>query len=1732
MNLNQEKALRERLEPSLSSAGWSWDSEVSVEENKITDRDDILARSRRATIADYLLRFHQMPIAVLEVADNPARLPEALRQAEYFARKLCLHFAIATDGMQFCVRHLLGSQNEHRGTLPTPENLLSCRQLRIDWSKWASAFEAPWFTDSNQHILGVPRLFHQVAVFEALACFASSKTHALMVMPPGSGKGQVFRQICWKLLQSGLLRNNRILVITNRTVLRDQFMSLVAGFAEYQALHLDRESVKSHSYRSATFLFSNYQTLNAGGTSNKLYAQIPPEDVDLVVCLDLHSPLPRTWGAPLEHFAAAFQLALLSSIASEKPTEKRLRDYFTSQTDSQPVFDYASQRPTVLNGILEELPNQPFTTAEALEVTAACILVKLAQDENPDLFPVESHWEKLLMQSRENLASFLCDRILPAILHSPDPRLSVYRIAPSIFFSLRTKPSLLSLVVSRLARVDLSLPKNRLRAAQELEEWVDNIGQHSPTKSIGDTPTALAEWIADVMLPKPTESIYDPNVGTGRLLGAMLSRSHLGISSPPKANPLTQIAGAEPNSLSHLVALARLALIGGAVINLKLGNPLVEDAAEFNTSIFDIVVTNPPFGARLDSDSVRHRLPIPTRTSQGAYLLNALRRLGPGGRAAIVVPESLLFNEAERDLRRHLLDNFRLETVIALPELLFGKQSAVNASLLIVCNSGPSQSVLFVSREFSRLAFDPAPDGKELGQLLTLGLRHVLRVEESFSGFQRVFANLMARIKQLAHPDAQATQSKTATAALQHAIELVVAMPEIEIRIDAPVSEQSPPSVLATEVLRDFLKRAPGQRSVWRTPRLDLAEREDQLTAQHSGDEAIRELVQSFQSNPNTIPVRQLGEVAEVYSGLRLMAGRVFHYRDVAPTSEYFDVLAARDLQPTIRGATSSRWVGSDVSANVSEKHQLRTNDLLLASLGKIGSVAIYKDDFVRYAHTDVLIVRLSDPSISPEYLWRLLQTEPYQQWLKGHAAGAIYQRLSAGILSKLLVPIPPAEQQQQLAESFKGRESWHTLKEALTTLQPVTRAFSFLTDEACSIDLAALPEDKRNAESALPLLQEVFSKWKKSCQVPNKMIAQESPLDILNTWALERLNDLADISATLSMADGPDRFIALQSWDSKRAHEESAPIGVEEGVLEGLGRFQSSAPMVVKALSTRLDAGEKIIRRLRDVAKAECKRMLDTGTKLSASISPSIVPLNTTTPLTITISNDGLFGLRGFVARLTDIQHGGCHAPLFCAGEKLHWTLTLSPERIGRIPLTVRWMALRTDDQSCHQNVELAIEVQEEIAGQLGRTLSITPYILGTYITEDRQDMFYGRTDVVDEVRRSLRFDGPSTVLILGANRKLGKSSLLIHLQQPEVLPGWLPVYIDLQAGESDAHREGIPTGKLFYLIAFNLIEAVWKTGLKCALPDCGPGPGFKGTKPNGLELLDFHAFLEKKLLPLFGGENPYARFRLVVEAILASLGDRHVLLMLDEFDKLQGGIDSGATSLQFPDNLRNLLHSYPRLSAIISGSHRLHQLSSQYFNALYCLGKRLEFSALDKDATLRLITQPVEGHLIYAQPALDFILNETVCLPYLVQGLCDKIFSHCAKSGDRLVTLPVAEASANEFASSNDYFSQLWHEDIGTDLRHLLVCLVQRAAGGSDPISAAFLMDQLEKSGIGRIDFVALGRALDELVGLRALAKGGDASLTTYRINIPLLARWMRQNQIDFDRYRLAATIESEKI
>jgi type I restriction enzyme M protein len=254
----------------------------------------------------------------------------------------------------------------------------------------------------------------------------------------------------------------------------------------------------------------------------------------------------------------------------------------------------------------------------------------------------------------------------------------------------------------------------------------------------------------------------------------------------------------------------------------------------------------------------------------------------------------------------------------------------------------------------------------------------------------------------------------------------------------------------------------------------------------------------------------------------------------------------------------------------------------------------------------------------------------------------------------------------------------------------------------------------------------------------------------------------------------------------------------------------------------------------------------------------------------------------------------------------------------------------------------------------------------------------------------------------------------------------------------------------------------------------------------------------------------------------------------MLDEFDKLQEGIDNRVTSPQVPENIRFLIQTYPKFSAILTGSRRLKRLREEYWSALYGLGTSIPVTALDIDSARKIVTEPVRGQLTFSTEAIERVIEVTARHPYLMQCLCNRVFDFAVDTKSRSITASVVNDAAYSFVRDNEHFASLWRyaaegPAAGRCRRQLILMLCALSFKQGTHIGFGMLHEHLSQLGVD-VEDEPLDADLIYLRELELIEFTGEIGEGEYRLAIPLMADWIEQQQ-DVDVVSSRARTEAEE-
>lgn len=187
------------------------------------------------------------------------------------------------------------------------------------------------------------------------------------------------------------------------------------------------------------------------------------------------------------------------------------------------------------------------------------------------------------------------------------------------------------------------------------------------------TPRPLVDCIVSLVKPQLTDRIQDPAAGSGGFLIAADHYIRTNNSEDAYNTNKPQYQGVEIERDTHRICLMNT-FLHQMEADIIFGDALTEDAKSLSPA--DLILGNPPFGAKAGSvRKARSDLPFPSTNKQLAFLQHAVHGLRPGGRAAVVMPDNVLFEDGVgRQVRHHLLECCDLHTILRLPTGIYYSQ--------------------------------------------------------------------------------------------------------------------------------------------------------------------------------------------------------------------------------------------------------------------------------------------------------------------------------------------------------------------------------------------------------------------------------------------------------------------------------------------------------------------------------------------------------------------------------------------------------------------------------------------------------------------------------------------------------------------------------------------------------------------------------------------------------------------------------------------------------------------------------------------------------------------------------------------------------------------------------------------------------------------------------------------------------------------------------------------------
>ncbi|HZK31750.1 MAG TPA: class I SAM-dependent DNA methyltransferase [Corynebacterium sp.] len=253
--------------------------------------------------------------------------------------------------------------------------------------------------------------------------------------------------------------------------------------------------------------------------------------------------------------------------------------------------------------------------------------------------------------------------------------------------------------------------------AGDLYEYMLSKLATSGTNGQFRTPSHIIDLMVELLRPSPSQRVIDPASGTAGFLVAAAEwtrRNHAEELFDARVRDRYQasgLTGFDFDSTMVRIAAMNMFMHGFEDPNISYRDAL-QQLPEESQEAFDLILANPPFAGSIDESTLDPGLAnlSTSKKTELLFLTRFLTLLKPGGRAAVIVPEGVLFGstKAHKQIRQHLVDEQRLDGVIKLPSGTFKPYSGVSTAILCFTRTdrGNTEDVWFYEVTAEGLSLD------------------------------------------------------------------------------------------------------------------------------------------------------------------------------------------------------------------------------------------------------------------------------------------------------------------------------------------------------------------------------------------------------------------------------------------------------------------------------------------------------------------------------------------------------------------------------------------------------------------------------------------------------------------------------------------------------------------------------------------------------------------------------------------------------------------------------------------------------------------------------------------------------------------------------------------------------------------------------------------------------------------------------------------------------------------
>ncbi|TAU82484.1 type I restriction-modification system subunit M [Rhizobium leguminosarum] len=324
----------------------------------------------------------------------------------------------------------------------------------------------------------------------------------------------------------------------------------------------------------------------------------------------------------------------------------------------------------------------------------------------------ELRWSRLKNEDPARMFLLVSEFVFPFLREMAEAGTAHSEHMKGARFTIPT-PGLLAKVVDMLAEIPLEDRDTKGDLYEYMLGKIASAGQNGQFR----TPRHIIKLMVELMKPTPQDVICDPASGTCGFLvaaGEHLREHHSKLFMDTSLNKHfhnTMFHGYDFDQTMLRIGSMNMQLHGVEGADIRYRDSLASGHAD-DADKYSLILANPPFAGSLDYETTANDLLAIVKTKKTELLFMALflKLLKPGGRAAVIVPDGVLFGSstAHKAIRKMLVNDHKLDAIVKLPSGVFRPYAGVSTAIVFFTktNSGGTDHVWFYDLQADGMSLD------------------------------------------------------------------------------------------------------------------------------------------------------------------------------------------------------------------------------------------------------------------------------------------------------------------------------------------------------------------------------------------------------------------------------------------------------------------------------------------------------------------------------------------------------------------------------------------------------------------------------------------------------------------------------------------------------------------------------------------------------------------------------------------------------------------------------------------------------------------------------------------------------------------------------------------------------------------------------------------------------------------------------------------------------------------